>query len=38
MATNSKVKEKINNSDVAKVGDLLKELREIMNEALEIQI
>ena len=32
------VKEKINNSDVAKVGDLLKELREIMNETLEIQI
>ena len=32
------VKEKINNSDVARVGDLLKELREILNESLEIQI
>ena len=32
------VKERINNSDVAKVGDLLKELRKILDETLEIQI
>ena len=32
------VKEKINNSDVARVGDLLKELRDILGETLEIQI
>ena len=30
--------EKINNSDVARVSDLLKELREILDETLEIQI
>lgn len=32
------VKERIKNSDVAKVGDLLKELRKILGETLEIQI
>ena len=32
------IKEKINNSDVAKVGDLLNELRNILDETLEIQI
>ena len=32
------VMEKINNSDVARVSDLLKELREILDETLEIQI
>lgn len=32
------VKEKINNGDVAKVGDLLKQLRDILEETLEIQI
>ena len=30
--------EKINNSDVGRVSDLLKELREILDETLEIQI
>ena len=33
-----RVMEKVNNSDVAKVSDLLKELREILDETLEIQI
>ena len=33
-----RVMEKINNSDVARVSDLLKELREILDETLEIQI
>lgn len=32
------VQEKINNSDIARVGDLLKELRNILDESLEIQI
>lgn len=32
------IKEKINNSDIAKVGDLLKELRNVLYESLEIQI
>ena len=32
------VMEKINNSDVARVSDLLKELREILDGTLEIQI
>jgi DNA-binding MarR family transcriptional regulator len=32
------VKEKINNRNLAKVGDLLKELREILKETIEIQI
>lgn len=32
------IKEMINNSDVAKVGDLLKELRNILDKTLEIQI
>ena len=32
------VKEKINNSDIAKVGDLLKDLRNVLKETLEIQI
>ena len=32
------VKEKINNSDIAKVGDLLKEFRKVLSESLEIQI
>lgn len=32
------VKEKIDNSDIAKVSDLLRQLREILNETLEIQI
>ena len=33
-----RIMEKINNSDVARVSDLLKELREILDETLEIQI
>ena len=33
-----RVMEKINNSDVGRVSDLLKELREILDETLEIQI
>ena len=33
-----RVMEKINNSDVARVSYLLKELREILDETLEIQI
>ena len=33
-----RVMEKINNSDVARVSDLLKELRDILDETLEIQI
>ena len=32
------VKEKINNRNLAKVGDLLKELREVLKETIEIQI
>lgn len=32
------IKDKVNNSDIAKVGELLKELREILKESLEIQI
>ena len=32
------MQEKIHNSDIAKVGDLLKELRRVLNETLEIQI
>jgi len=32
------VKEKINNRNLSKVGDLLKELREILKETIEIQI
>ena len=31
-------KESINNSDIAKVGDLLKELRQFLNETVDIQI
>ena len=34
----SLVKEKINNRNLSKVGDLLKELREILKETIEIQI
>ena len=33
-----RVMEKVNNSRVAKVSDLLKKLREILDETLEIQI
>ena len=32
------VKEKINNHNLAKVGDLLKELRNVLDETIEIQI
>ena len=32
------VRERINNSDLAKVSGLLKELRDVLNETLEIQI
>ena len=32
------IKERIDNSDIAKVGDLLAELRKILNESLKIQI
>lgn len=32
------VKEKINKRNLQKVGDLLKELREVLNETIEIQI
>ena len=32
------VQEKIKNSDIARIGDLLKDLRKILNESLEIQI
>ena len=32
------VQEKIKNSDIARIGDLLKELRNILDETLEIQI
>lgn len=32
------VREKIKNSDIAKISDLLKELRKVLNETLEIQI
>ena len=32
------VKERINNSDIARVGDLLKDLRNVLKETLEIQI
>lgn len=32
------VKEKIDNSDIARVGDLLTDLRNILNEALKIHI
>ena len=32
------VREKINNRNLTKVGDLLKELREILKETIEIQI
>jgi DNA-binding MarR family transcriptional regulator len=32
------IKEKIDNSDLARVGDLLKELRNILNDSLKIQI
>lgn len=32
------VREQINNSDLAKIGDLLKKLRNILDETLEIQI
>ena len=31
-------KESINNSDIAKVGDLLKELRQFLNKTVDIQI
>ncbi len=32
------MKEKINNSEIARVGELLAELRQILNESLKIQI
>ena len=32
------VKSRIDNSDIARVGDLLKELRNVLDETLEIQI
>ena len=32
------IKEQMNNSDIARVGDLLAELRRILNESLNIQI
>lgn len=32
------VKEQINKSEIARVGDLLKELREVLNNTLKIQI
>ena len=32
------VREKIDNSNLSKVSDLLKELRDVLNETLEIQI
>ena len=32
------IKEQIANSDVAKVGELLKELRNVLNDTLDIQI
>ena len=32
------IKDRINNSDLARVGDLLKELREILQDSLKIQI
>ena len=32
------LKEQIDNSDIARVGELLAELREILNESLKIQI
>ena len=34
----SEIKKQINNSDIAKVGDLLTELRRILDETLKIQI
>ena len=34
----NKVKEKIDRKNLAKVGDLLKELRQVLNETVEIQI
>ena len=33
-----KIKEKIDNSDIAKVGELLSDLRQILQESLKIQI
>ena len=32
------VKEKIDNTDIARVGELLAELRQVLDESLEIQI
>jgi DNA-binding PadR family transcriptional regulator len=32
------VKERIKNSDIAKVGDLLKELRNFLSDTVDIQI
>lgn len=32
------IKEKIDNSDIARVGELLTELRNVLNESLKIQI
>ncbi len=32
------IQEKIKNSDIARIGDLLKDLRKILSESLEIQI
>ncbi len=32
------VKEKIDNSDIAKIGDLLKELRNVLNDTIKIEI
>lgn len=34
----TEIKEKIANSDIARVGELLAELRQILNESLKIQI
>ena len=33
-----KIKERIDNSDIAKVGELLTDLRQILNESLKLQI
>ena len=32
------IKEKIDNSDIARVGELLSDLRQVLNESLKIQI
>ena len=33
-----KIKERIDNSDIAKVGELLSDLRQILQESLKLQI